>query len=144
MCKRGDGFIGKNIRKMKFQQQQQQQQQQQHHVTIEKTTSRVSKKVSNFFDLKFSFVWVSFRCMRKDTFSIKDTRSTPKNPAHAHKKKNYLIKRHDTRTTLEYYISNYYERKVVFSINVFRRRALLFLLLLKDNTGGSERFRGRV
>lgn len=34
-------------------------------------------------------------------------------------------------------------RRRVFSMNVFRRRALLFLLL-KENTGGSERFRGRV
>jgi len=45
MCERGDGFIGKNVRKMKFQQQQQQQQQQHHHVTIEKTTSRVEKGI---------------------------------------------------------------------------------------------------
>ena len=42
MCERGDGFIGKNVRKMKFQQQQQQQQ---YHVTIEKTTSRVEKGI---------------------------------------------------------------------------------------------------
>ena len=64
MCERGDGFLGKNVRKMKFQQQQQQQQQQHHHVTIEKTTSpRVEKGIELFFDLKFSFVWVSFRCM---------------------------------------------------------------------------------
>ena len=75
---------------MKFQQQQQQQQ---HHVTIEKTTSpRVEKGIELFFDLKFSFVlWVSFRCIcEKIPFSIKDTRSTPKNPAHAHKKKELL------------------------------------------------------